>query len=409
MDAERRIIPARAGFTGPSSARRGRDRDHPRSRGVYCGTASSQSSAPGSSPLARGLHAPRLRMHYGTGIIPARAGFTARTFRARGPCGDHPRSHGVYEIRGRVKGSAGGSSPLARGLRRSSLWFSLLWGIIPARAGFTTCGDQTSPRSSDHPRSRGVYRPSGPSTGSRGGSSPLARGLLLSRGSGRGGGRIIPARAGFTRVWGRLHRRHRDHPRSRGVYPTDAERPTWADGSSPLARGLRAARRPARGGGGIIPARAGFTSTPPSTPPPRPDHPRSRGVYCPASTAARSRRGSSPLARGLRAYVVCNAICHRIIPARAGFTGERASVLPRGWDHPRSRGVYSIVHAKEMGRYGSSPLARGLLGLDPPSPTEYRIIPARAGFTISPLRFSRYGADHPRSRGVYDTLPTKVS
>ena len=50
---------------------------------------------------------------------------------------------------------------------------------------------------------------------------------------------------------------------------------------------------------------------------------------------------------------------------------------------------------------GSSPLARGLLADDTDFMTVWRIIPARAGFT---LEVSDNGADlrdHPRSRGVY--------
>ena len=73
--------------------------------------------------------------------------------------------------------------------------------------------------------------------------------------------RIIPARAGFTRRhypsgpgWG-------DHPRSRGVYSSPGERRRRAAGSSPLARGLLAARYSRDGGVRIIPARAGFTSS----------------------------------------------------------------------------------------------------------------------------------------------------
>ena len=70
--------------------------DHPRSRGVYTMDWSAGVFLMGSSPLARGLryHA-RVRVH-GCGIIPARAGFTAR---AAGPgtgTRDHPRSRGVY-------------------------------------------------------------------------------------------------------------------------------------------------------------------------------------------------------------------------------------------------------------------------------------------------------------------------
>ena len=51
----------------------------------------------------------------------------------------------------------------------------------------------------------------------------------------------------------------------------------------------------------------------------------------------------------------------RIIPARAGFTVARRGSLTRSEDHPRSRGVYICVVEVLGGRGGSSPLARGLL------------------------------------------------
>ena len=71
-------------------------------------------------------------------IIPARAGFTAG---CRARCAgrwDHPRSRGVYRAAMRELEAAGGSSPLARGLRGDGLGGGRPAGIIPARAGFTT-------------------------------------------------------------------------------------------------------------------------------------------------------------------------------------------------------------------------------------------------------------------------------
>ncbi len=50
------------------------------------------------------------------------------------------------------------------------------------------------------------------------GSSPLARGLLMSKHVHEYEDRIIPARAGFTPSCLASEARLRDHPRSRGVY-----------------------------------------------------------------------------------------------------------------------------------------------------------------------------------------------
>ena len=315
-----------------------------------------------------------------------------------------------------------GSSPLARGLPSHHDRRASSERIIPARAGFTRGAFWPRPRSRDHPRSRGVYccksRP-----------GPIRV-------------RIIPARAGFTPPAGTRPSRTPDHPRSRGVYsPARATVPTGS-GSSPLARGLPAHVRGRAGPARIIPARAGFTRCRPATRRPRPDHPRSRGVYSGRSSGCTGNTGSSPLARGLPAW--CGPCClisriiparagftdipctrteigmgssplargllrrcvrrgrpRRIIPARAGFTCANSASVPTVSDHPRSRGVY-LRRLRHTGRAGgSSPLARGLLGADFDEAMSHGIIPARAGFTRGRPPPTRSHPDHPRSRGVY--------
>ena len=152
-----------------------------------------------------------------------------------------------------------------------------------------------------------------------------------------------------------------DHPRSRGVYMRSPAVTVAGPGSSPLARGLpgKASRRASRAR--IIPARAGFTRSPHSTGRPRTDHPRSRGVYPSRAPNRILDPGSSPLARGLPDAQVIEIAVHRIIPARAGFTGRLTRPRPSGADHPRSRGVYENFEVERRIVFGSSPLARGLL------------------------------------------------
>ena len=235
-------------------------RDHPRSRGVYAGRRAGADGERGSSPLARGLHGPPVVNSPGPRIIPARAGFTRTPPTATSPCGDHPRSRGVYGRGRRPLPLRWGSSPLARGLPRERAYRRDPHRIIPARAGFTAlaaCGDW---RPKDHPRSRGVYRRRRPSSASARGSSPLARGLQSGHGGGAVDAGIIPARAGFTLERMDAAEMARDHPRSRGVYFGRLQI------HIPFGR--------------IIPARAGFTG--------------SRG------TTGTFPSGSSPLARGLR-------------------------------------------------------------------------------------------------------------
>ena len=295
-----------------------------------------------------------------------------------------------------------GSSPLARGLRRRTPQRSPADRIIPARAGFTRSSRWEPAARTDHPRSRGVYEETTSKAGNAMGSSPLARGLPRCDVHHLDDAGIIPARAGST---------------PGGVKGRDGKR-----GSSPLARGLRDPAEISAAPTGIIPARAGFTGEARCRARWRPDHPRSRGVYC--------RRWRRSLA-GLR-----------IIPARAGFTGHHPQGGVRQWDHPRSRGVYprvqipparpegssplarglrvngwwsrkpAVDHPRSRGVYlavtqgvaageGSSPLARGLRGSALGGLLLVRIIPARAGFTSNRPSARCASRDHPRSRGVY--------
>ena len=246
--------------------------------------------------------------------------------RYRIPHQDHPRSRGVYVMGRPVTAAMTGSSPLARGLPIPRDRVSGAVRIIPARAGFTWTAGRDSPSRKDHPRSRGVYALLNGILHDHEGSSPLARGLPP-RSTGRSLiTRIIPARAGFTWNWGRDSPSRKDHPRSRGVYLRTHRSIITVWGSSPLARGLLTGRSHEIFHSGIIPARAGFTRPVRIRRCVREDHPRSRGVYAPACSAAFPAAGSSPLARGLRLQRRVQARSRRIIPARAGFTVDHRPI-----------------------------------------------------------------------------------
>ena len=335
------------------------------------------------------------------GIIPARAGFTTPHPPSRVIATDHPRSRGVYRPRPPRCGPVRGSSPLARGLLEHTPTGTVRARIIPARAGFTRAHPHGHSAGQDHPRSRGVYDRYGGATRPYRGSSPLARGLPLEVHDLPVEARIISARAGFTRCEPGAGHEPMDHPRSRGVYRDRTLSEAIGPGSSPLARGLRRGSSAEPPRTRIIPARAGFTAP---TPPPLPrpwDHPRSRGVYKSASEPWKTSRGSSPLARGLpgRAHEARAPV--RIIPARAGFTRCSRGTSSGRPDHPRSRGVYARRVSPSQPITGSSPLARGLHNYYPKGCTMNGIIPARAGFTQDGCWVSRSAWDHPRSRGVY--------
>ena len=240
--------------------------------GVWVGVA-------GSSPLARGLRPQVAHDGAPARIIPARAGFTPRWRGVNGWLGDHPRSRGVYPKTVLGREMNGGSSPLARGLRTTWCSTSPVCRIIPARAGFTSDRCRRVGRRGDHPRSRGVYFVHTTEDPSSRGSSPLARGLRRSVSPLGWRARIIPARAGFTGGRSGFSSRHGDHPRSRGVYYRAGLARLRAAGSSPLARGLQPLFLTVYYTGGIIPARAGFTLPLTTIAEWFRDHPRSRGVY----------------------------------------------------------------------------------------------------------------------------------
>ena len=154
-----RIIPARAGFTGSQSRAAARRPDHPRSRGVYPTPGLPARGTSGSSPLARGLRAVLRSRGPDRRIIPARAGFTHGPPLGAGLVVDHPRSRGVYAVHDVLARYYRGSSPLARGLLRAADGRRRWVGIIPARAGFTETAPRRRRHPADHPRSRGVYSP----------------------------------------------------------------------------------------------------------------------------------------------------------------------------------------------------------------------------------------------------------
>ena len=254
--------------------------DHPRSRGVDAGRRIGDVSRVGSSPLARGRLLPGPIHEPGHRIIPARAGSTP---------------HGR-----RLLPRGGGSSPLARGRHHPEKELIVTQRIIPARAGSTVIRVAGMPYGTDHPRSRGVDWHNFGIRVNSGGSSPLARGRHGVRPGVSAPRWIIPARAGSTcSTWPRRPREP-DHPRSRGVDTVMSHCPGVAPGSSPLARGRLVSGGGASDESGIIPARAGSTLQRVWAWVTGTDHPRSRGVDLMPFMAVDTADGSSPLARGRR-------------------------------------------------------------------------------------------------------------
>ena len=193
--------------------------------------------------------------------------------------------------------------------------------------------------------------------------------------------RIIPARAGFTQEASGHDFQARDHPRACGVYRRCVSCLIPRTGSSPRVRGLPATGTVPAPEAGIIPARAGFTVTNPVRGSIPQDHPRACGVYDTTALWCGETGGSSPRVRGLRPPSARRRPGNGIIPARAGFTTSPAASRCSSWDHPRACGVYGFPELEEWLGDGSSPRVRGLLLVVGRSGSDARIIPARAGFT----------------------------
>ena len=353
------LIPARAGRTRKRPHAVSMPRAHPRSRGADTGQDWARPLLAGSSPLARGGPAGQAPGRVRPGLIPARAGRTVGCCPERTNSRAHPRSRGADGAWAEVQRSIQGSSPLARGGPPSVEGGEPEVGLIPARAGRTSPRCAGTSRARAHPRSRGADDGSPSMRSPIQGSSPLARGGLRSMTDHDAPTGLIPARAGRTTCCIVRRTTSRAHPRSRGADEFNISEKLQGSGSSPLARGGLAAFTDTTKAAGLIPARAGRTSMRAPTSGVHVAHPRSRGADGSARCGPRQGLGSSPLARGGRIPVRRIARMPGLIPARAGRTASRPREPSRQRAHPRSRGADLGRPLDHLAEGGSSPLARG--------------------------------------------------
>ena len=132
-----RLIPARAGNTAFTRFRKRVSTAHPRSRGEHSSLMSLNGQGRGSSPLARGTHAVIFDVEGNRRLIPARAGNTPPSSLLPFPLAAHPRSRGEHLRDLKREVLKGGSSPLARGTLYLDTSISPPCRLIPARAGNT--------------------------------------------------------------------------------------------------------------------------------------------------------------------------------------------------------------------------------------------------------------------------------
>ena len=213
-------------------------------------------------------------------------------------------------------------------------------------------------------------------------------------------GRIIPARAGPTRDFSATECPGTDHPRSCGANAVCDIGCKLCCGSSPLVRGQLNVFLGFFHQLRIIPARAGPTDCLILVISRIADHPRSCGANFRHPVCQTMRFGSSPLVRGQPNDIASRPCLERIIPARAGPTISHAMCFIISSDHPRSCGANLIANIRSVYGDGSSPLVRGQLEQLRDILSRVRIIPARAGPTGASSKAFRRHPDHPRSCGA---------
>ena len=134
---------------------------------------------------------------------------------------------------------------------------------------------------------------------------------------------IIPACAGNTSSFKSMQSSVRDHPRMRGEHVGLVTHVGEYKGSSPHARGTLVSHHRENGADGIIPACAGNTPCSAVSRFGVRDHPRMRGEHLDFRSSMPFLMGSSPHARGTLYMQHVDIVSIGIIPACAGNTHAR--------------------------------------------------------------------------------------
>ena len=171
-----RLIPARAGKTLAHRRRSTRTTAHPRACGENIIDGFHKVVLDGSSPRVRGKQHPAGAGRRRRRLIPARAGKTGPRTPTRGAAPAHPRACGENHAGVGLLSDQVGSSPRVRGKHRGSFLGLGGGGLIPARAGKTAGVVRRLPRPQAHPRACGENVAAGLCGGGAEGSSPRVRG-----------------------------------------------------------------------------------------------------------------------------------------------------------------------------------------------------------------------------------------
>ena len=187
----------------------------------------------------RGAHAALNLASLDIGLIPARAGSTKYGGSYSLHTWAHPRPCGEHAAPVRFRGSAPGSSPPVRGAQNGIIPVFRDHGLIPARAGSTTCHIFALLLDGAHPRPCGEHLESTLENVAAAGSSPPVRGAPERICIGEGHRGLIPARAGSTLTGPCRRERWWAHPRPCGEHLHPSPDADLLGGSSPPVRGAR--------------------------------------------------------------------------------------------------------------------------------------------------------------------------
>jgi len=213
-----RFIPACAGNTRTRSSRPMCNTVHPRMRGEHVARCVVLAPRHGSSPHARGTLARQAARAAYRRFIPACAGNTFFALLFFAAAAVHPRMRGEHLDGRHLSVDRNGSSPHARGTRSTSVPPYCVLRFIPACAGNTYSAGRPVPCPAVHPRMRGEHCQIQRAAKAAGGSSPHARGTLLSELNDFSLERFIPACAGNTLLISAIDCSPSVHPRMRGEH-----------------------------------------------------------------------------------------------------------------------------------------------------------------------------------------------
>lgn len=211
-------------------------------------------------------------------------------------------------------------------------------GITPRWAGCHPHAYRITISRTTHPRMGGENGTLAVQDLSATDSSPRGRGKLGIASQSIFWTRLIPARAGKTTRHALLDSRPRAHPRAGGENQLSKRRKPQAQGSSPRGRGKLQSFCVGMACPGLIPARAGKTAAETRPCPLTWAHPRAGGENEFGGLGVDGCLGSSPRGRGKHGAVTVRLNLTGLIPARAGKTTTRRGRCDRTSAHPRAGG-----------------------------------------------------------------------